>query len=278
MLLAIPPVDFVLHNSLFLVAHFHNVVIGGVLFGAFAGFNFWFPKAFGFTLHAGLGKAAFWCWIVGFYLAFMPLYVLGLMGATRRMQSYSSTGWQPLMQLAWVGAVVIAAGIGLTILQLWVSVRSRAQRRDTTGDAWDGRSLEWSVASPPPEWNFDVLPQVRSRDAFWFAKHGEPDAGIEIPSDANQRALFPDTIDAVKLPAPVPLGFLIAFCAVVGGFGMVWHMFWLGGAAFAAIVGLTLWHAWRSGNGGDPVEVPKRTVRAPVGPRIAPEVLPGAPS
>ncbi len=83
-LMAVPPADFVLHNSLFLVAHFHNVIIGGVLFGAFAGYTYWFPKAFGFRLHEGLGKAAFWCWLIGFYVAFMPLYVLGLMGMTRR--------------------------------------------------------------------------------------------------------------------------------------------------------------------------------------------------
>ncbi|RZI68204.1 MAG: hypothetical protein EOP13_26210, partial [Pseudomonas sp.] len=172
-LLAIPPVDFVLHNSLFLVAHFHNVIIGGVLFGAFAGYNHWFPKAFGFTLHEGWGKAAFWCWIVGFYLAFMPLYLLGLMGATRRMQHYADTGWQPLMVVALAGAVVILAGIACTVVQLVVSIRTRDRRRDTTGDPWNGRTLEWSVASPPPAWNFGTPVEVRGRDAFWTAKNGQ---------------------------------------------------------------------------------------------------------
>ena len=136
-LLAIPPADFVLHNSLFLVAHFHNVIIGGVLFGAFAGYIYWFPKAFGFTLHEGLGKAAFWCWLVGFYLAFMPLYALGLMGATRRMQHYHETGWQPLMLVAMAGALVILAGIALTGLQLYRQhPRPRRERRP------DRRSVE----------------------------------------------------------------------------------------------------------------------------------------
>src|SRR5215510_10932166 len=169
-LLAVPPADFVLHNSLFLVAHFHNVIIGGVLFGAFAGYTFWFPKAFGFRLEERLGKAAFWCWFFGFYLAFMPLYVLGLMGMTRRMQHYDVPEWQPLMLVAMLGALVILTGIVLIILQLLVSIRDRAKLTDRTGDLWQGRTLEWSTASPPPPWNFAVLPQVTDKDAFWQAK------------------------------------------------------------------------------------------------------------
>src|SRR6202042_2923308 len=136
-LLAVPPADFVLHNSLFLVAHFHNVIIGGVLFGAFAGYTFWFPKAFGFRLHEGLGKAAFWCWIVGFYVAFMPLYVLGLMGMTRRMQHYDVPAWRPWLLIAAGGAVIILAGIILQIAQLAVSIRRRDSLRDETGDPWN---------------------------------------------------------------------------------------------------------------------------------------------
>src|SRR6185369_8871225 len=169
-LLAIPPADFVLHNSLFLVAHFHNVIIGGVLFGAFAGYMYWFPKAFGFTLHEGLGKATFWCWLVGFYLAFMPLYALGLMGATRRMQHYAEAEWRPLMLVAMAGALVILAGIAMLVLQLFVSIRNRARLRDATGDPWNRRTLEWSIASPPPPWNFAVLPQVQGVDAYWNMK------------------------------------------------------------------------------------------------------------
>ena len=149
-LMAVPPADFQLHNSLFLVAHFHNVIIGGVVFGAFAGYNYWFPKAFGFTLDERWGKAAFWCWFIGFYLAFMPLYVLGLMGMTRRMQHYDDLAWQPWLLVAGVGALVIFAGIACQIVQLVVSIRTREQRRDMTGDPWNGRTLEWSTASPPP--------------------------------------------------------------------------------------------------------------------------------
>ena len=160
-LLSVPPADFVLHNSLFLVAHFHNVIIGGVLFGAFAGYTFWFPKAFGFRLQERLGKAAFWCWLLGFYLAFMPLYVLGFMGMTRRMQHYDVPEWHPWLLLAAAGAAVILAGIGLQIAQLVVSFRDREQLRDTTGDPWNGRSLEWSTSSPPPAFNFAVLPESK---------------------------------------------------------------------------------------------------------------------
>ncbi len=160
-LMAIPPADFVLHNSLFLVAHFHNVIIGGVLFGAFAGYTYWFPKAFGFTLDERLGKAAFWCWLVGFYLAFMPLYLLGLMGATRRMQHYDEPGWQPLMI---VGPGRRAADPRRHradgAAALWSASAPATSRRDVTGDPWHGRTLEWSTASPPPAWNFAMLPQV----------------------------------------------------------------------------------------------------------------------
>src|SRR5437868_1430844 len=149
-LLAIPPVDFVLHNSLFLVAHFHNVIIGGVLFGAFAGYNYWFPKAFGFRLHEGLGKAAFWFWLSGFYLAFMPLYALGFLGMTRRMPHYDVAQWRPWLIAAAFGAILILIGIIFQVAQLVVSIRRRAELRDRSGDPWDGRSLEWATASPPP--------------------------------------------------------------------------------------------------------------------------------
>ncbi len=162
-LLAVPPADFVLHNSLFLVAHFHNVIIGGVLFGAFAGYSYWFPKAFGFRLHEGLGKARSGCWVSGFYVAFMPLYVLGLMGMTRRMQHYDVPAWRPWLLVAGVGALIILAGIVCQVAQLVVSIRQRDALRDVTGDPWDGRSLEWSTASPPPAFNFAVLPNVTAR-------------------------------------------------------------------------------------------------------------------
>src|SRR6202046_4861550 len=161
-LLAVPPADFVLHNSLFLVVHFHNVIIGAVLFGAMAGYYYWFPKAFGFTLDRRLGIVSFWCWLIGFYLAFMPLYALGLLGMTRRMQHYADLSWQPYLIVAEVGAVVILCGIVATLAQLVGSLRTRDRRRDLTGDPWNGRTLEWSTASPPPAYNFAVLPQVES--------------------------------------------------------------------------------------------------------------------
>ncbi|HVM95742.1 MAG TPA: cbb3-type cytochrome c oxidase subunit I, partial [Candidatus Acidoferrales bacterium] len=155
-LMAVPPVDFQVHNSLFLIAHFHNTIIGGVVFGVMAAYNYWFPKAFGFTLDERWGKASFWCWLVGFYVAFMPLYALGLMGMTRRMQHYDDLSWQPWLIVAAIGALIILAGVVCQIVQLVVSIRTREQRRDLTGDPWNGRTLEWSTASPPPAWNYAV--------------------------------------------------------------------------------------------------------------------------
>ena len=223
-LMAVPPADFVLHNSVFLVAHFHNVIIGGVLFGAMAGYNYWFPKAFGFTLDKRLGAISFWCWLIGFYLAFMPLYALGLMGMTRRVQHYADTSWQPYLIVAEAGAVVILCGILATVLQLVVSIRPRDARRDLTGDPWHGRTLEWSTASPPPHYNFAVLPRVDSLDALWALKQratrtaGPPAARVHY-----------ETID---MPSNSANGFITAFFAVILGFAMIWHIWWM------AIVGL----------------------------------------
>jgi cytochrome o ubiquinol oxidase subunit 1 len=213
-LLAVPPADFVLHNSVFLVAHFHNVIIGGVVFGAMAGLNYWFPKAFGFTLHRQLGVVSFWCWLVGFYIAFMPLYVLGLMGMTRRMQHYADRAWQPYLIVAEIGALIILCGIVATIAQLVVSIRTRQSRRDLTGDPWNGRTLEWSTASPPPLYNFAVLPKVESRDAFWAMKQ----AGRRAPAAHYE---------AIEIPANSANGFVTAFFAVITGFAMIWHIGWL---------------------------------------------------
>jgi cytochrome o ubiquinol oxidase subunit I len=218
-LMAVPPADFVLHNSVFLVAHFHNVIIGGVLFGGMAGYNYWFPKAFGFTLNRRLGAISFWCWLIGFYLAFMPLYMVGLLGMTRRMQHYADTSWQPYLIVAEVGAVVILCGILATILQLVVSIRGRDKCRDVTGDPWHGRTLEWSTASPPPHYNFAALPRVDSLDAFWATKQrGTPVA--------------PKQYDSIEMPSNSANGFVTAFFAVITGFAMIWHIWGM------AIVGL----------------------------------------
>jgi cytochrome o ubiquinol oxidase subunit 1 len=213
-LLAVPPVDFVLHNSAFLVAHFHNVIIGGVVFGALAGYNYWFPKAFGFTLDERLGKASFWCWLLGFYLAFMPLYVLGLMGMTRRLQHIPDSGWQPLLLVAEVGAIVIFCGILCQIAQLYVSIRTRERRRDLTGDPWNGRTLEWATPSPPPAYNFAVLPRVETTDAFWEMKRRGPNPGET-------------TYEPIEMPRNSPTGFITAFFMVVTGFALIWHIWWM---------------------------------------------------
>jgi cytochrome o ubiquinol oxidase subunit 1 len=213
-LLAVPPADFVLHNSLFLVAHFHNVIIGGVLFGAMAGYNYWFPKAFGFTLDRRLGLISFWCWLIGFYLAFIPLYVLGLLGMTRRMQHYADTSWQPYLIVAEVGAVIILFGIIATVVQLVVSIRSRESRRDLSGDPWNGRTLEWSTTSPPPAYNFAALPQVQALDAFWDMKR-------------NGRLGLLERYESIEMPVNSANGFITAFFAVIMGFALIWHIWWM---------------------------------------------------
>jgi cytochrome o ubiquinol oxidase subunit 1 len=236
-LMAVPPADFQLHNSLFLVAHFHNVIIGGVVFGVLAGFTYWFPKAFGFTLNERWGKAAFWCWFVGFYLAFMPLYVLGLLGMTRRMQHYDNLAWRPWLVLAAIGVVVIAAGIASQIVQLVVSIRDREQLRDVTGDPWNGRTLEWSTASPPPGWNFGVLPNVTSADSYWAQKQR-----VRVTSD--QPVAAPE-YSAIESPKNSATGFVTAFFAVVTGFALIWHIWWMVGVGLAGAFVTLLAFAFR---------------------------------
>lgn len=221
-LMAVPAVDFEIHNSLFLVAHFHNMIIGGVLFGYFAGLSYWFPKITGFRLNERLGKYAFWCWLVGFLLAFLPLYALGLMGATRRLDHYdASQGWQWLFIVAGVGALVICAGIGCQILQLVVSCLQRRTRLDLDGDPWNGRTLEWATSSPVQVYNFAVIPTVSGRDAFWEIKrvaHKAQLAGAEILAPIYQD---------IVLPKNTGIGILIAGAAFLFGFGLIWHIWWL---------------------------------------------------
>ena len=222
-LLAVPPADFVLHNSLFLVAHFHNVIIGGVLFGMFAGITYWFPKAFGYKLDPFWGKCSFWFWIVGFYLAFMPLYVLGLMGVTRRLNHFEDSSLQIWFQIAAFGAVLIALGIASFIVQLVVSFKRRESLRDTTGDPWGGRTLEWSTASPPPAYNFAFTPVVHDNDAWHDMK-------------TNRYARPTEGFIPIHMPKNTAAGFVIAALSAVCGFGLVWHMWLLAGAGFAAML------------------------------------------
>jgi cytochrome o ubiquinol oxidase subunit 1 len=235
-LLAVPPADFLLHNSLFLIAHFHNVIIGGVLFGAFAGYTYWFPKAFGFQLHDGLGRAAFWFWLIGFYVAFMPLYVLGFLGMTRRMQHYDVAAWRPWLIVAAGGAVLILIGIVFQIAQLVVSIRRRAELRDVSGDPWDGRSLEWATSSPPPVFNFAIQPEVHGLDAYWHQKSRGKQPQLEKHEPHYQD---------IEMPRNSPTGFVCAFFATVMGFALIWHIWWMVVAGFVGAVATFVVFAWR---------------------------------
>ncbi len=222
-MMSIAPIDFQVHNSLFLIAHFHSVIIGGVVFAFFAGFSYWFPKIAGFKLNERLGIYAFWCWMVGFILAFMPLYALGLMGATRRLDHYdAATGWQPLFIVAAVGITIIFVGIGFQILQVIVSIKQRKTNMDTTGDPWNGRTLEWSIPSPPEEYNFAIIPHVHDRDAFWTMKHAR----------TTHKPLYEDII----MPKNTPLAALMGGFSFLMGFCLIWHIMWLAGLSLAGII------------------------------------------
>jgi cytochrome o ubiquinol oxidase subunit 1 len=230
-LLAVPPADFVLHNSLFLIAHFHNVIIGGVVFGVFAGVTYWFPKAFGFKLDPFWGKMSFWFWFIGFYFAFMPLYVLGLMGVTRRMNHFDDPSLQIWFVIAAFGAVLIAIGILSFIIQLVVSFMRREQLRDLTGDPWDARTLEWSTSSPPPEYNFAFTPLVHDHDAWWDMKkrgYVRPLAGFK----------------AIHMPKNTGTGIILAGLSVAFSFGMVWYIWWLAAFSFAAMLAVAIGHTF----------------------------------
>ena len=223
-LLAVPAADFVLHGSVFLIAHFHNTIIGGVVFGLFAGLNYWFPKAFGFTLNEKWGKRAFWCWQIGFIVAFLPLYALGFMGMTRRLSQQIDPEYHTLLDVAALGAVIIALGIACQFIQLGVSIRDRNKNRDTTGDPWGGRTLEWATSSPPPFYNFAVTPRVEDRDTFWDNK----EKGVAYAK--------PTTYDPIHMPKNTAAGVIIAVFTMIFGFAMIWHIWWLAIVSFVGMV------------------------------------------
>ncbi len=230
-LLAVPPADFSLHNSLFLIAHFHNVIIGGVVFGLFAGINYWFPKAFGFRLDPFWGKCSFWLWVVGFYFAFMPLYLLGLMGVTRRVSHFDDPSLQIWFVIAAFGALLILLGIGCNIIQFLVSFMRREQLRDVTGDPWGGRTLEWSTSSPPPAYNFAFTPRVHDHDAWWHMKH----AGYRRP----EAGFLP-----IHMPSNTSAGIIMAGLSFVFGFAMIWYMWPLAAIAFVSLLVVAIGHTF----------------------------------
>lgn len=230
-LLAVPPADFVLHNSLFLIAHFHNVIIGGVVFGVFAAINYWFPKAFGYKLDSFWGKCSFWFWTIGFYFAFMPLYVLGLMGVTRRLSHFEDPSLQIWFQIAAAGAVLIAIGIACFVIQLVVSYLRRAQLRDVTGDPWGGRTLEWATSSPPPAYNFAFTPRIHDNDAW-------------VDMKANNYVRPTSGFLAIHMPKNTAAGIIIAALSAACGFALIWQMWLLAGLGFIAMMAAIIIHTF----------------------------------
>lgn len=253
-LLAVPPVDFMLHNSMFLVAHFHNVIIGGTVFGVFAGFAFWFPKAFGFRLDETWGRRSAYLTIAGFYVIFVPLYIVGLQGMTRRMQHYDVPEWRVWLLVAALGVLVALAGVVCQIVTLFVSIRDRDRLRDVVGDPWDGRSLEWSTASPPPAFNFATLPQVDGEEEYWNWKQAAARRGGLLPEPEYE---------PVEMPRNSPTGVVSAFFASVMGFALIWHIWWLVGVAFLGAYATFVAFAWRDHDEETlPAEVVARADRA----------------
>jgi cytochrome o ubiquinol oxidase subunit 1 len=260
-LLAVPPADFVLHNSMFLVAHFHNVIIGGVLFGVFAGIEYWFPKAFGFRLDERWGQAGFWFAFLGFWVTFTPLYILGLQGMTRRLQHVDIVEWGPWLYVAAFGVLLLAIGAACQILQFVVSILHREQLRDRTGDPWDGRSLEWATPSPPPSFNFAVVPNVEGEEAYWFIKQRA----------ILEQALVPEPrYRPIHLPRNSPTGFVTAVFATLAGFALIWHIWWLLALSLLGAYGVFVIFAWRDiGEYEVPVEEVAHAERARRDARIA---------
>ena len=246
-LLAVPPADFVLHNSLFLIAHFHNVIIGGVLFGLFAAINYWWPKAFGYKLDVFWGKVSFWCWVVGFWVAFTPLYILGLMGVTRRMRVFDDPSLQIWFVIAGIGALIVAAGIGAMLIQFGVSIWRRKELRDTTGgDPWDGRTLEWATSSPPPDYNFAFTPVIHDLDAWYDMKkrgHQRPTGGYRD----------------IHMPSNTGTGIILSGFCLVMGFALVWHIWWLVALSFVATIVGAIYHTF---NYKRDFDIPAATVTA----------------
>ncbi|MBB5715698.1 cbb3-type cytochrome c oxidase subunit I [Sphingomonas aerophila] len=235
-LLAVPPADFLLHNSMFLVAHFHNVIVGGVIFGAMAGYEYWFPKAFGFRLDEGWGKLAFWLTVVGTVVVFGAFYIVGLEGMTRRLQHIDNLAWYDWIMVALAGTLLIAGGVLAQIMQLVVSIRHRDRLRDETGDPWDGRSLEWITPSPPPVFNFPVLPDVHGEEAYWEIK--------QRAIEQQQLSEVPD-YQPIEMPRNSPTGVITAFFCTFVGFALIWHIWWLAALGLVGAYVTFVVFAWR---------------------------------
>ena len=232
-ILSVPGIDFQVHNSLFLVAHFHNQLIGGAVYGFLAGLIFWFPKIFGVKLKEGIGKAYAWFWGVGFFVAFLPLYYIGINGATRRMHHYTHEDWQPYFIVAAIGAAIIVFGVLLQVIQLLLALVDHKKDKDHTGDPWDGRTLEWSTSSPPPFYNFAITPKVDSIDAFWVAKQ-------------NNTSVIPDEeYKPIHMPKNTSAGFLIGVFSFILGFSLVWYIYWLALISFIAIIVTIMWRSFQ---------------------------------
>ena len=231
-MLSVAPADFQFHNSYFLIAHFHQVLIGGVVFGYFAGLYYWWPKVFGFKLNEKLGRWAFWLWNIGFYVCFMPQYVLGLMGMTRRVSSYSwDTGWWSWNFVSTIGGFLM--GIGF-LFQVWQILHSIKFMERVKGDPWGGRTLEWSIPSPAPFYNFAITPKVEGRDDWWRRKELAAQ-GIQDP---------PPKYEPIHMPKNSGTPIVMSVFWFILGFGFVFDWLWLIVPGAIGIAGTMLYHSF----------------------------------
>ncbi|MFC3804337.1 cbb3-type cytochrome c oxidase subunit I [Cohnella sp. GCM10012308] len=231
-MLSVAPADFQFHNSYFLIAHFHQVLIGGVVFGYFAGLYYWWPKVFGFKLNDKLGKWAFWLWNIGFYVCFMPQYVLGLMGMTRRVSSYSwDTGWWSWNFVSTIGGFLM--GIGF-LFQVWQILHSIKFMERVKGDPWGGRTLEWSIPSPAPFYNFAITPKVEGRDDWWRRKELAA-KGVQDP---------PPKYEPIHMPKNSGTPIVMSLFWFILGFGFVFDWLWLIVPGAIGIAATMLYHSF----------------------------------
>jgi cytochrome c oxidase subunit 1 len=240
---SVVPADTQQTDTYFVVAHFHYVLFGGLILALFAGFYYWYPKVFGRMLDERMGKLNFWTMFIGFNLTFAPMHFLGLWGQPRRTYRYDEgLGWETLNQLVTVGSFIIAFSVLVFLVNAFVS---KSRGKVAGDDPWDGRTLEWAISSPPPEYNFAEIPEVHSRDDFWHRKYTEDDEGrlVPLPSGgAEAHAAAGHDGHGIHLPAPSYFPLVTALGLPILGYAAVFQNVWL--ALLGAVVLLYGIYAW----------------------------------
>lgn len=223
-MLSVPPADFQYHDSYFVVAHFHYTIVGGMMFGIFAGFYYWWPKMFGRMLNEGLGKLHFWTFFIGFHLTFFPQHFLGLMGMPRRVYTFLPGQQLELGNfLSTIGAALMGVGVVVFVLNIIIAAMKPA---DAPADPWDGRTLEWTIPSPAPEYNFKQLPLVRGLDALFKEKMA-----------GNKEMTPAEALGPIHMPSPSILPFIMSLALFISGFGFMFARYDFGSSLMNTLFG-----------------------------------------